>query len=120
MPMKRISLDVPQDLCDQIDETRGLVPRNVWLRELIEQRLTPSPPVSTTQKKVRAAEPAPSKPLPTVANVAVEAPSEFLEAYGRGQAEPKIATVGSCSHPKSKRSVHGWGTLCGLCGEKVS
>jgi hypothetical protein len=37
--MERINLPIPQELLDAVDQVRGDVPRTVWIRRAIEQRL---------------------------------------------------------------------------------
>ena len=66
---------------------------------------------------IQVTEHTPSKPLPPI-----DDHREFLEQRGPATKEQPVTTVipEGCSHPRDKRQVHGWGTLCGLCNEKVS
>jgi len=41
--MKRVNLELSEELLAQIDAERGDVPRNAWIRRAIEQRLAPQP-----------------------------------------------------------------------------
>ena len=38
--MKRVNLELPEQLLEEIDEARGDVPRNRWIRRAIEHRLS--------------------------------------------------------------------------------
>lgn len=40
MFMENINLPIPKELLDAIDKARGDVPRTVWIRRAIEQRLS--------------------------------------------------------------------------------
>lgn len=40
-------------------------------------------------------------------------------AKSKPKAEPKLANPATCPHPKAKRNVFGWGTICGRCGRKI-
>lgn len=37
--IRRFTLEMPDSLLRQVDEARGDVPRNAWIRRAIEQRL---------------------------------------------------------------------------------
>jgi len=37
--MQRISLPIPAELLEKVDEARGDVPRTLWIRRAIEARL---------------------------------------------------------------------------------
>jgi hypothetical protein len=93
--MPDIRLSLSDELLAHIDNDRGKVPRTVWIRDAIEATLSRGP----VQTPVRVAEPKPSKTPPARANVAI-GPSH-------------------CEHPRSHRQVHGWGTLCGVCGVRL-
>jgi hypothetical protein len=93
--MPDIRLSLSDELLAQIDGNRGKVPRTVWIRDVIEQHLDREP----VRKPLRVAEPKPSK---------------------TPAARPNVTVVPShCEHPKDRREVHGWGTLCGVCGVRL-
>ena len=43
MDMQSINLPIPEELLEAVDQVRGDVPRTVWIRRAIEQRLATGP-----------------------------------------------------------------------------
>jgi hypothetical protein len=64
-----VKLLLPPEMLDRVDTARGQVPRLVWIRDAIEQRIASDAGMLTGQLRqvaVRAPEPTPSKPPPPV------------------------------------------------------
>ena len=126
--MKQINLRVDEEMLGAIDRARDRVPREVWIRDAVQARLRGA---RFDADLVRAPEPAPSKPLPptrggnasSAKKVTDLTPPPTGPAPGAKKEKPvtKPADVirQGCEHPRSARQVHGWGTLCGICGVKV-
>lgn len=66
MADKRIKVGLSEETLTTIDTRRGLVPRETWLRALIEQALSPGLliPEPKPSKPVPPTRPSPTTPLP--------------------------------------------------------
>lgn len=62
--MAKILLEYPDEMQQAVDQARGDVPRNAWIRRAIEARLGDAP--------VRTPEPTPSKQPPPIERTAVD------------------------------------------------
>ena len=113
--MPDIRLHLSEEQLSRVDQARGRVARVVWIRDAIDGRLGGADEVV---RKVRAPEPPPSKPLPTVHKPGTEEPGDIIEAYERGRATTKekpVKKAKGCQHPNTKMK---FGKLfCLDCGE---
>lgn len=94
---RSVHLTIDEDLLREVDETRGDVPRNVWVRRAISDRLA------------RPELPAPEVPIVIPPPV----PAEM------GATAPPPPIPGRCTHPKAKRQVFTWGSMCGVCNTRL-
>jgi hypothetical protein len=60
--MKQINLRLPEALLEKVDDARGLIPRDRWLRDLVERHFQPNAEtILALPKATRAAEPEPAQ-----------------------------------------------------------
>ena len=125
MPDTRVKVALSEETLTEIDARRGDVPRQRYLRRIVEERvamdrgghLLDSEDRSAagdggwSTKVVMVPEPKPSKTLPKK-----EQPVSLDTVNVR---EERVGPE-TCEHPKSKREVHGWGTVCGICKTRIS
>lgn len=102
---------MPEGLLGAIDEARGLVPRNAWIRDVLERETL----LAAIDPPIRVPEPKPSKAPPVKGGYA----SSDRKVTDLTQ-PPKGPAPGACTHPKDKRRSFGWGSLCGVCNERIT
>jgi hypothetical protein len=113
----RIKVGLSEETLAALDGIRGDVPRERWLRRVIEERVAMHrAPVLIDA--VAVAEPKPSKAPP---QKAVQVPVARATAEGERKVVDTLATVNvaqeRCDHPKAKqRVINGGAVICDGCG----
>jgi len=102
--MKQINLRLPEELLVQVDERRGDIPRERWLRTLVEAELTGPPPIDDPIRLTVPEKP-PAQPKPQPAPNPPQTPPP----------PPKPIVEAQCPHPSARREKHGGRTLCRAC-----
>lgn len=114
--MKKILLELPDELADQVDQNRGNQPRVAWIRDAIADALsapqeTPAP--SHTQYVERAGLTVPERtvrqPLKVEDGLVAPPPIAPRETIHK----LREATAEICHHPITRRI----GTMCAACGK---
>jgi hypothetical protein len=67
--MKQIALRLPDELAAAVDASRGQVPRERWIRELIQERLGSVPVVARVEEQAARSVPVPARGVPDVPGV---------------------------------------------------
>lgn len=135
MPDTRIKIGLSEETLALVDQQRGLVPRERWLRDIIETHLA-RPTVTApwvlgedvAKHQVRAPEPAPSKPPPPIPHrEPIDEHREFLEggtaaqdravAHNKRVKEQPVKKTKGCQHLNQKLKFGR--PLCTDCGEWV-
>lgn len=124
--MKRTTLDLPDEVFEEVDRVRGDIPRNRWIVRAVEAALEPRRNPEMIDMTVSGGEIVKAVQVPTARRTEEGAPKvvdtlgrEHYEALIADQQEAARQADGACPHPKAKRQVYGWGSLCGVCGARL-
>lgn len=95
--MKKILLELSDELASQVDLKRGNQPRVAWIRDAITERL--NVPCETIHK----------------GDAATREDADVAEAIASTAPASKTASPSTCKHP----NWHGWSKTCPDCEEKM-